>query len=111
LNQYYRKDKQLMIGVIVSILSLGLFLIFYTEFFGVRRMKSHRVLESVKSSFKEDGPIEGSWIEMTAVPYDLHDKDTEVYYGGITKTEAGKIVQYKFIADAYTGEVLNTFKL
>lgn len=106
-----RKEKQFIIGAVVSILSFGLFFIFYTMFFEVKRMKSHHVLESVKSSFKEEGPIEGSWIEMTAVPYDQLEEDTEVYYGGITKTEADKIVQYKFIADAYTGEVLSTFKL
>jgi predicted small secreted protein len=35
----------------------------------------------------------------------------DVYYGGISRKEDGVLVQYEFIADAYTGTILDLYKL
>lgn len=37
------------------------------------------VLKEVKSAFKEEGPIDGSWIFMKTEPYKQHALTTEVY--------------------------------
>lgn len=111
LDRLNNKERQLFIGVIVSILSFGLFYILYTVFIEKHKMKGQQVLKSVKSTFKEQGPIDGSWINMTAGTYDHYDDVIEVYYGGITRTEQGEQVQYEFIADAYTGDILRTSKI
>lgn len=74
-------------------------------------INADRILDNVKKQFREDGPIEGSWIEMTKVPWKKYAYDTKVYYGGISRFEDGRIVQYEFIADAYTGSVMDVYKI
>lgn len=74
-------------------------------------INADRILDRVKNQFKEDGPIEGSWIEMTKVPWKKYAYDTDVYYGGVSRFEEGRIVQYEFIADAYTGTIMDIYKI
>lgn len=69
------------------------------------------VLESVKQSFKEEGPIDGSWIFMNTEPYSQHAVTTEVYKGGITRHRQDELEQFEFLADAYTGAVVEVTKL
>lgn len=64
------------------------------------------VLKSIKSAFKEEGPIDGSWIFMKTEPYKQHAVATEVYKGGITRHREDELEQFEFLADAYTGAVL-----
>lgn len=90
------------------------FLIGALTFFLVEKkvpVSADRILDNVKKKFKEDGPIEGSWIEMTKVPWKKHAYNTKVYYGGISRFEDGQITQYEFIADAYTGSVMDIYKV
>ncbi|MBZ5202833.1 PepSY domain-containing protein [Planomicrobium chinense] len=69
------------------------------------------VLKSVKSAFKEEGPIDGSWIFMKTEPYKQHAVSTEVYKGGITRHREDELEQFEFLADAYTGAVLEVNKV
>ncbi|ETP69320.1 peptidase M4 [Planococcus glaciei] len=69
------------------------------------------VLKSVKSAFKEEGPIDGSWIFMKTEPYKQHAVATEVYKGGITRHREDELEQFEFLADAYTGAVLEVNKV
>lgn len=64
------------------------------------------VLKEVKSAFKEEGPIDGSWIFMKTEPYKQHALTTEVYKGGITRHKEDELQQFEFLADAYTGAVI-----
>ena len=84
-----------------------------TFFFAEKKIpvSADRILEMVKKEFKKEGPIEGSWIEMTKVPWEKYNYQTKVYYGGISRFEEGKITQYEFIADAYTGSVMDIYKV
>ncbi|KYG58216.1 PepSY domain-containing protein [Planococcus maritimus] len=68
------------------------------------------VLKKVKQSFKEEGPIDGSWIFMKTEPYNQHAVKTDVYKGGITRHRDDELEQYEFLADAYTGAVLEVTK-
>lgn len=69
------------------------------------------ILKRVKKAFLEEGPIEGSWIELTKVPMQKFALKTKVYYGGISRMEENQLVQYEFIADAYSGAVLDIYRL
>lgn len=69
------------------------------------------ILNKMKELFLEEGPIEGSWIELTKVPLRKFVYKTDVYYGGVSRIEAGELVQYEFIADAYTGTIMDVYRV
>lgn len=69
------------------------------------------ILNKMKNLFLEEGPIEGSWIELTKVPLRKFAYKTDVYYGGISRLEQGELVQYEFIADAYTGSIMDVYRV
>ena len=81
----------------------------------VRRMDRHvsaeSVLNSVKAAFKEEGPIDGSWISMKTEPFAFGAIKTEVYKGGISRIWNGAPESFEFAADAKTGTVLELVKL
>lgn len=109
----YKKGRSYFTPLAIIALVVS-FLIGAITFFLVEKkvpMSADRILNNVKKQFKEDGPIEGSWIEMTKVPWQKYNYRTEVYYGGISRFEDGQITQYEFIADAYTGSVMDVYKV
>jgi len=69
------------------------------------------ILSSVKKQFLAEGPIEGSWIELKKIPLRKFTLKTDVYYGGISRIEEAKLVQYEFIADAYSGTILDIYRI
>lgn len=69
------------------------------------------ILKSVKKEFLKEGPIDGSWIELTKVPWKKFAYETDVYYGGISRYEENKLVQYEFIVDAYTGSMIDIYRV
>lgn len=64
------------------------------------------VLKKVKDAFKEEGPIDGSWIVMKPEAYTNHVISMDVYRGGVSRMKDGKLEQYEFAADAKTGTVV-----
>ncbi|SEM39240.1 Predicted small secreted protein [Mesobacillus persicus] len=66
------------------------------------------VLDQVKAAFKKEGPISGSWINMTAEPFLRSPIEHQVYKGGITRNLDGRAELYEFIADAKTGTIIET---
>ncbi len=70
-----------------------------------------RALANAKEAFKKDGPISGSWIQMTKEPYKKGHLAYEVYRGGISRKDGEAHEQYEFIADAGTGIILDAYKL
>lgn len=69
------------------------------------------VLNQVKAYFQDQGPIEGSWMELKPVTINRYGQSQEVYYGGISRKENDKIVQYEFMADTLTGQILTIYPL
>ncbi|EDP68022.1 hypothetical protein CAT7_02182 [Carnobacterium sp. AT7] len=69
------------------------------------------ILKHVKTLFLKEGPIEGSWIELQKVPLQKFALKTDVYYGGISRLEEDQLIQYEFIADAYTGSILDLYRV
>ncbi len=84
-----------------------------TTLFNARKktVSGDQILDNVKKMFLADGPIEGSWIELHPVPLARFSSETDVYYGGISRKENDDLVQYEFIADAFTGTLLDIYKL
>src|SRR5690606_33842739 len=64
------------------------------------------VLKKVKDAFKEEGPIDGSWIVMKPEPFTNHVISMDVYRGGVSRMKDGKLEQFEFAADAKTGTVV-----
>ncbi|MBV7391205.1 hypothetical protein [Enterococcus alishanensis] len=65
------------------------------------------ILNKVKHSFTNEGPIEGSWISFETKPMQRFAINIETVEGGITRIEDGTLVAYEFLADAKTGTVLS----
>ncbi|WP_160724036.1 hypothetical protein [Bacillus sp. USDA818B3_A] len=65
-----------------------------------------KVLGTIKKHFESKGSISGSWIHMTAEPFEKNQITYQVYKGGISQTKQGEAAQYEFIADAHTGTLL-----
>lgn len=74
-----------------------------------RPKKAGLILEHAKHILGNENEIEGSWIDYDPIEYDLFESRPLVYIGGISKREAGTIKQYQFVADIYTGEILDCF--
>ncbi len=105
------EDKFLPLAAMGAVMAflLGFFAFFLVD----RKMPVHadKILNRVKDQFRDEGPIEGSWIEMTKVPWKKYSYETKVYYGGISLLEDGEIVQYEFVADAYSGTLMDIYKI
>lgn len=69
------------------------------------------VLKDIKNSFKEEGPIDGSWIFMNPEPFQKGAIQLKVYKGGISRMKNGKFEQYEFAADAKNGTVVDLVKV
>lgn len=72
-----------------------------------KTMTPDQVLENVKHAFLKEGTIEGSWISFEKQPIRKFAVRSEAYEGGISRIEDGRLTRYEFVADAYTGTVLD----
>ncbi len=69
-------------------------------------MSANRILKLVKNDFASEGSLTGSWINDKAVPFQRFAVKTQAYEGGVSRLEDGDEVDYEFVADAYTGSLL-----
>ncbi|PWG01045.1 PepSY domain-containing protein [Levilactobacillus bambusae] len=75
-----------------------------------QRLSPEAILTEVKKAFRAEAPVEGTWIQTHAVPFQKFALKTDVYYGGITRYEDDELVTYEFIADAKTGSILDVHR-
>ncbi|MCI2254287.1 PepSY domain-containing protein [Domibacillus sp. 8LH] len=66
-----------------------------------------KVLKKVKETFKQNGPVDGSWIQMKPEQIDNNGFPVLVYKGGISRPGDSGNTQFEFSADAKTGTLLN----
>ncbi|WP_318614172.1 hypothetical protein [Sporosarcina sp. YIM B06819] len=76
-----------------------------------RNVAADTVLNTVKSAFKNEGPIDGSWIIMKTEPFTNNVITMDVYRGGISRIKDGELEQFEFAADAKTGSVVELTKM
>ncbi|AMW99648.1 hypothetical protein M2M59_11115 [Rummeliibacillus sp. G93] len=69
------------------------------------------VLNNIKEAFKEQGPIDGSWIYMQPETVYKENIEIPVYKGGISRVQEGETVNFEFSADARTGSVVDLVKV
>ena len=69
------------------------------------------VLKNIKNWFKEEGPIDGSWIVMKTEPFENNMIKMDVYRGGISRIMNGELEQFEFAANAKTGTVVELSKV
>lgn len=74
-----------------------------------RPKKPGVVLEEARRHFARQGSIEGSWINYETTEYPHLPGNPLAYTGGISRLEEGKLVQYHFVCDAYSGEILTIY--
>lgn len=107
-NEFDYFKGGLALGVGVGVLSGIASTMWYQK---KKTMDADTVLENVKASFLKEGPIEGSWIQFEKKPIRKFAINSKTYTGGISRLEDGKMVQYEFLADAYTGTVIDVKRL
>ncbi|MDO5457305.1 MAG: PepSY domain-containing protein [Atopococcus tabaci] len=111
MDNFNKRDALILSGLTI------LFAGFTTGWFARRFLVENQtinaddILDDVKEQFLQEGPIEGSWIELNSTPVQKEALHTDAYYGGISRYEKSELVQYEFIADAYTGSILDIYKL
>ena len=110
-DELSNKQKKVASSLIGFIIVFGLGMVAEHQLAKKRTLKPEQILNQMKRKFKVDGPIEGSWIEMQRVPWKKFNYETSVYFGGITRYEEKKLVQYEFIVDAYTGSLIDMYRL
>lgn len=76
-----------------------------------RHVPADTVLNELKEAFKQEGPIDGSWIVMKTEPFTKHKLPMEVYRGGISRVQNGELEQFEFAADARTGSIVELSKV
>jgi len=69
-------------------------------------ISSDTALHLAKKAFKENGPIDGSWIHMSPENITKFNLPYKVYRGGITRTVNNKPEQYEFLVDAASGAII-----
>lgn len=76
-----------------------------------RKQTGNQILQQVIADFKHEGTVEGSWIDHHSFPYQRFATKTMVYRGGIQRREDDQMIDYVFLADAYTGSILKIQRL
>lgn len=64
------------------------------------------VLNDIKAAFKEEGPIDGSWIYMKSENFNTGLMDVPVYRGGVSRINGDSFETFEFAADARTGAIM-----
>jgi len=67
---------------------------------------ANQVLNNVKSEFKREAPIDGSWIYMKTEDFYNGITTIPVYRGGISRLLNGEMESFEFAADARTGVIV-----
>lgn len=69
-------------------------------------ISAEKALKNVKNTFKEKGPISGSWIHMVPEKINKNGLDYSVYRGGVSRHVNDEAEQYEFLVDTKTGGIL-----
>lgn len=94
----------LAVGIVLGLLGgVTLSILYHRK----KTLSATTVLNRIKQSFLKEGSIEGSWISFEKEPIRKFAVHSKAYRGGISRIEDSSVVYYKFLADAYTGTVLD----
>ncbi|MDZ7834268.1 MAG: hypothetical protein U5K84_01925 [Alkalibacterium sp.] len=108
-SRYSSEEWSVLSFFLVLSFLIGLFS--YKKYSENKALKADDILNDIKKNLLNEGAIDGSWIELTKVPWEKFAHKTDVYYGGVSRYEDSALVQYEFIADAYTGSVIDLYRV
>lgn len=74
-------------------------------------VSSHKVLQDVKDYLNADGAVEGAWIELKTINVERYNHIQNVYYGGVSRMENNKLVQYEFYANPINGDIITIYEV
>ncbi|MEE6130674.1 PepSY domain-containing protein [Priestia flexa] len=74
-------------------------------------LSSMEALQIAKQAFKQNGPINGSWIQTTTKVINRYGLAFEGYSGGITRSVDGSREQYEFFIDKSSGNIIDLVKI
>jgi|SRR5699024_6646938 predicted small secreted protein len=75
-----------------------------------QKITPEKALKLAKETFKQNGPIHGSWIYMKPEEIERNGLFYHVYRGGITRLENDIHKQYEFYVDTDTGALIDSVK-
>ncbi|MDF0726467.1 PepSY domain-containing protein [Cytobacillus sp. S13-E01] len=74
-------------------------------------ISAEKALKIAKNAFKENGPIDGSWIHMVPETFEKSNLSYNVYKGGISRTIENEVKQFEFLVDTKTGTILEVYPI
>ena len=74
-------------------------------------ISAEKALKIAKNVFKENGPIDGSWIHMVPETFEKFNLSYNVYKGGISRTIENEVKQFEFLVDTKTGTILEVYPI
>lgn len=109
-KEFYQQGLTTGVGIGLAVGAIGgaALAYFYKK---NKTLSADDILEKVKADFLQEGPIEGSWIHFKKEPFQKFAIQSKTYTGGISRIENGELAQYEFLADAYTGTILDIYRL
>ncbi|WP_256244359.1 hypothetical protein [Alkalibacterium sp. 20] len=107
---HYSSQEWTLLSIVLAFFFL-LGMLSFKQYSKNKALKADDILKDVKKEFLKEGTLDGSWIELTKVPWKKFAHKTDVYYGGISRYEDYKLVQYEFIADAYSGSIIDIYRV
>ncbi|SUM70633.1 peptidase propeptide and YPEB domain-containing protein [Staphylococcus saccharolyticus] len=69
---------------------------------------AEQLLTEVKTYFRD---VKGSYIVQQPIILNQINNNQPIYQGGITTYKNGKLIDYEFYADAYSGQVIDIIEL
>lgn len=69
-------------------------------------LSADEVLNNIKTEFKKQSPIDGSWVYMKTDTFNNGFTEVPVYRGGISRIKEGEMETFEFAADARSGSVV-----
>lgn len=69
------------------------------------------VLDEIKKDFSKKAKVKASWIDYDPTEYHSFDSRPLVYQGGITVEQDGQTKVYQFVADIYSGDIIDIFQV
>lgn len=75
------------------------------------KIDSKNVIETVKATLGSDKDIVNTWVEPFYQRVNINGSDKFCIVGGINLMGDFEIIQYQFLADAITGELLDIKKI
>lgn len=75
------------------------------------KIDSKNVIETVKATLGSDKDIVNTWVEPFYQRVNINGSDKFCIVGGVNLMGDFEIIQYQFLADAITGELLDIKKI